>query len=61
MRPVVSLGFIGCMPSRFYPASVVFFQLHGGMVSIKARKVIVDFNFDALYRYVSIESLLKSG
>ena len=27
----------------------------------KARKVIVDFKFDALYRYVSIESLLKSG
>ena len=27
----------------------------------KARKVMVDFKFDALYRYVSIESLLKSG
>ena len=27
----------------------------------KARKVIVDFKLDALYRYVSIESLLKSG
>ena len=27
----------------------------------KARKVIVHFKFDALYRYVSIESLLKSG
>ena len=22
------------MPSPFYPASVVFFQLHGGMVSL---------------------------
>ena len=27
----------------------------------KARKVMVDFKFDALYRYVSIESLLKPG
>ena len=27
----------------------------------KARKVMVDFKFDALYRYVSIESLQKSG
>ena len=27
----------------------------------KARKVMVDFKFDALYRYVLIESLLKSG
>ena len=27
----------------------------------KARKVMVDFKFDALYRYVSIESLLISG
>ena len=27
----------------------------------EARKVMVDFKFDALYRYVSIESLLKSG
>ena len=27
----------------------------------KARKPMVDFKFDALYRYVSIESLLKSG
>ena len=27
----------------------------------KARKVMVDFKFDALYRYVFIESLLKSG
>ena len=27
----------------------------------KARKVMVDFKFDALYRYFSIESLLKSG
>ena len=27
----------------------------------KARNVMVDFKFDALYRYVSIESLLKSG
>ena len=27
----------------------------------KARKVMLDFKFDALYRYVSIESLLKSG
>ena len=26
----------------------------------KARKVMVDFKFNALYRYVSIESLLKS-
>ena len=25
------------------------------------RKVIVDFKFNDLYRYVSIESLLKSG
>ena len=25
------------------------------------RKVMVDFKFDALYRYVFIESLLKSG
>ena len=23
------------MPSTFYPASVVFFQVHGGMVSFK--------------------------
>ena len=22
------------MPSHFYPASIVFFQLHGGMVSL---------------------------
>ena len=28
---------------------------------LKARKVMVDFKFDALYRYVFIESLLKSG
>ena len=27
----------------------------------KARKVMVDFKFDTLYRYVFIESLLKSG
>ena len=27
----------------------------------KARKVMVDFKFDALYRLVFIESLLKSG
>ena len=27
----------------------------------KARKVMVDFKFDALCRYVIIESLLKSG
>ena len=27
----------------------------------KARKVMVDFKFDALYRQVFIESLLKSG
>ena len=27
----------------------------------KAIKVMVDFKFDALYRYVFIESLLKSG
>ena len=27
----------------------------------KARKVMVDFKFDALYRKVFIESLLKSG
>ena len=34
-RPVASLGkgdLLGNMPSPFYPASVVFFQLHGGMV-----------------------------
>ena len=28
---------------------------------IKASKVMVDYKFDAIYRYVSIESLLKSG
>ena len=27
----------------------------------KARTVMVDFKFDALYRYVSIESLLNQG
>ena len=27
----------------------------------KTRKVMVDFKFDALYRYVFIESLMKSG
>ena len=27
----------------------------------EAKKVMVDFKFDALYRYVFIESLLKSG
>ena len=27
----------------------------------KARKLMVDFKFDALYRLVFIESLLKSG
>ena len=26
-------GFIRYMPSPFYPASILFFQLHGGMVS----------------------------
>ena len=26
-------GFVRCMPSPFYPSSVVLFQLHGGMVS----------------------------
>ena len=27
------MGFVRYMPPPFYPASVVFFQLHGGMVS----------------------------
>ena len=27
-------GFIRYMPSPFYPAGIVFFQLHGGMVSL---------------------------
>ena len=27
-------GFIRYMPSPFYPASILFFQLHGGMVSV---------------------------
>ena len=27
------MGFLRCMPSPFYPESVVLFQLHGGMVS----------------------------
>ena len=27
------MGFIRCMPSPYYPAIVVLFQLHGGMVS----------------------------
>ena len=27
------MGFVGYMPSPFYPASVVLFQLRGGMVS----------------------------
>ena len=27
----------------------------------KARKVMVDFKFDTLYRYVCIESLLNTG
>ena len=28
-------GFIRYMPSLFYPASIVFFQLHRGIVSLK--------------------------
>ena len=28
------MGFIRCIPSPFYPASVAFFQLHGGIVSL---------------------------
>ena len=39
-------GFHGCQKFRY---------------ETKARKVMVDFKFDALYRYVSIDSLLKSG
>ena len=38
MRPLASLGegdLLGiAMPSPFYPSSIVFFQLHGGMVSL---------------------------
>ena len=30
-------------------------------MKIKARKVMVDFKFDALYRYIFIEGLQKSG
>ena len=35
--PLASLGkgdLIIYMPSPFYPASILFFQLHGGMVSL---------------------------
>ena len=36
-------------------------KLTSAMKLAKARKVMVDFKFDTLYRYISIESLLKSG
>ena len=35
--PLASLGkgdLLGIMPSPFYPASILFLQLHGGMVSL---------------------------
>ena len=28
------MGFVTYMPSPFYPGSLVFFQIHGGMVSL---------------------------
>ena len=46
-RPVAKRGFVRYMPSPFYPASVVLFQLRGGT---EASKVTVDYKFDALYR-----------
>ena len=56
-RPVASLGKVDLMPSPFYPASVEFFQLHGGMFSLMQALAIPSSRVHNTKTYFTIESI----